>query len=104
MDSYQVCFVSDWLSCCCRLEAVQQQLAGMQGFVAKAEAWRKRWEACQMEVEDLQAANARAITRRQELVNSYWPVMERLGAAEDVVAALTKQVRGRGMAGGRGWK
>jgi hypothetical protein len=72
----------------------------MQGFVVKAEAWRKRWEACQMEVEDLQASNARAITRRQELVNSYWPVMERLGAAEDVVAALTKQVRGGGMGGG----
>jgi hypothetical protein len=64
----------------------------MQGFVAKAEAWRKRCEACQMEVEDLQASNARAVTRRQELVNSYWPVMERLGAAEDAVAALTKQV------------
>ncbi|WIA38455.1 hypothetical protein OEZ86_001779 [Tetradesmus obliquus] len=74
-----------------RLEAVQQQLAGMQSFVAKAEGWRRRWEVCQMEVEDLMAADARATMRRQELVSSYWPVMERLGAAEDVVAALTQQ-------------
>jgi hypothetical protein len=74
------------------LEAVQQQLAGMKGFVVKAEGWRKRWDVCQMEVEDLLAQNARAIMRRQELVSSYWPVMERLGAAEDVVVALTKQV------------
>lgn len=78
---------------CFRLEAVQQQLAGMQSFVAKAEGWRRRWEVCQMEVEDLMAADARATMRRQELVSSYWPVMERLGAAEDVVAALTQQVR-----------
>lgn len=79
-------------ACACRLAVLQQQLADSQGLVAKAEGWRKRWEICQMEVEDLQAANIRATMRRQELVSSYWPVMERLNSAEDVVAALTQQV------------
>lgn len=45
-----------------------------------------------MEVEDLAAANHRAMLRRHELVASYWPVMTRLNLAEDVVAALSQQV------------
>lgn len=45
-----------------------------------------------MQLEDLTASNARAMMRRHDLVASYWPVMERLNLAEDVVAALTQQV------------
>eukprot|EP00879_Flechtneria_rotunda_P030370 GHRR01032995.1.p1 GENE.GHRR01032995.1~~GHRR01032995.1.p1 ORF type:complete len:259 (+),score=126.93 GHRR01032995.1:126-902(+) len=75
-----------------QIAAMQQQVQRADASIAQAEFWRRRWEVCQMEVEDLQAANTRAMIRRQELVSSYWPVMERLGYAEDVVQALTQQV------------
>lgn len=67
-------------------------MAKNEAVLHKAEAWQRRWEVCQMALEDLQAANARATMRRHELVSSYWPVMERLDQAEEAVAALSKQV------------
>lgn len=47
-------------------------------------------------MEDLAAANTRAMMRRHELVASYWPVMSRLNQAEDAVAALISQVAFQG--------
>lgn len=62
----------------------------------KAQSWHRSYEASRMEVEDLRAANKQAMLRRHELVASYWPVMARLNAAEDAVAALTQQLAGLG--------
>lgn len=76
----------------CRLSALNQQLAAAKQEAATAQGWRRRWEACRMEVEDLAASNARAMQRRHNLVASYWPVMARLNLAEDVAAAVTQQV------------
>jgi len=74
------------------MHAFQQQLSAAKQEAAKAHTWQQRWEACRLEVEDLAAANTRAMMRRHELVASYWPVMSRLNQAEDAVAALISQV------------
>jgi hypothetical protein len=82
------------MGCARRLTGLQVQLAAAKQEAATAHSWHQRWEAVRMEVEDLAAANRRAMMRRHELVASYWPVMARLNLAEDAAAALTQQVRG----------
>lgn len=81
---------------CCRLATLKQQLAAAKQEAGKAQSWHRSYEASRMEVEDLRATNNRAMLRRHELVASYWPVMSRLNAAEDAVAALTQQLAGLG--------
>jgi hypothetical protein len=76
----------------CRMSQLQQQLAAAKQEAATAHSWRQRCQSMRMQVDDLDAANARAMLRRHELVASYWPVMARLNLAEDAVAALTQQV------------
>lgn len=82
----------DRLPPACRMSHLQQQLATAKQEAATAHSWRQRCESMRLQVEDLDAANARAMLRRHELVASYWPVMARLNLAEDAVAALTQQV------------
>lgn len=85
-----------WCCCLYRLAALKQQLAAAKQEAGKAQSWHRSYEASRMEVEDLRAANNRAMLRRHELVASYWPVMSRLNTAEDAVAALTQQLAGLG--------
>eukprot|EP00775_Hariotina_reticulata_P005424 gene5424-5657_t len=79
-----------------QLKATQEQVHAADVLAAKAQEWQQRLEQTQMHVEDLQATNARAALRRHELVSSYWPVMTRLGKAEDAVQALKQQVQDLG--------
>jgi hypothetical protein len=88
----QMCIASVATPACCRLTTMQGRVQAADVLTARAQGWQRRLEQTQMLVEDLEATNARAVVRRQELVSSYWPVMTRLRKAEDAVQALMQQV------------